>query len=71
LLRNVNELIDPIIGKWYSSLVTQIFVEQDAKLILSLLVHTDMEDLIAWHYDNRGIFTIRSAYKLQRESVSL
>jgi hypothetical protein len=30
-----------------------------------------MEDVIAWHYDNREIFTVRSTYKLQRELVSL
>jgi hypothetical protein len=47
--------------------VTQTFVEEDAKLILSLLVHVDMEDMIACHNDNRGVSAVRSAYKLQRE----
>lgn len=42
-------------------------MEEDAKLILSLPVHTDMEDVIAWHYDNVGVFSVRSAYKIQRE----
>jgi hypothetical protein len=57
-----------VTGQWDDLLVvTQTFVEEDAKVILSLPVHVDMEDVIAWHYDTRGIFTVRSAYKVPRE----
>jgi hypothetical protein len=63
----LDELINPATGQWDTLLVTQTFVEEDSKLILSLPVHSDMEDVIAWHYDNSGLFTVRSAYKLQRQ----
>ena len=33
-------------------------------LILSIPVHVEMEDVAAWHYDTKGLFTIRSAYKV-------
>jgi hypothetical protein len=32
-------------------------------LILALL---ELDDLIAWHFDSRGIFSVKSAYKVQR-----
>ena len=35
-------------------------------LILSIPVHVEMEDVAAWHYDTKGLFTVRSAYKVQR-----
>jgi hypothetical protein len=67
LLRTAEELIDPTTGQWDAQLVEQTFVEQDAKMILSLPVHIDMEDMYAWQYDTKGQFSVRSAYKLQRE----
>jgi hypothetical protein len=41
------------------------FCEQDASLILT--IHEDMEDEWAWHFDDKGIFSVKSAYKLQRQ----
>lgn len=45
-------------------MVTEIFWEEDTELILSIPVHTDGYDFPAWHLDSRGIFTVKSAYKL-------
>jgi hypothetical protein len=67
LLTHVNDLLDPHTGHWDIELVKQTFVEEDVKLILSLPVHAELDDVLAWHYDSRGLFFVRSAYKMQRE----
>jgi hypothetical protein len=51
--REVDDLIDATTGQWDTGIVQQTFVEQDANLILAMPVHTDMEDMIAWHYDTK------------------
>ena len=66
LLWRVDELIDQDQGIWDEQLVRDIFWPQDGELILKIPVHVDMEDLVAWHYDNRGVLSVRSAYKVQR-----
>lgn len=63
------ELIDLISGSWDEDLVLQTFLPQDAELILVTPVHTSLDDLVAWHYDTRGLFSVRSAYKLHREHL--
>jgi hypothetical protein len=60
------ELIDPTTGQWDVELVTQTFFEEDVRSILSIPVHQDLEDVVAWHYDTRGLFSVKSAYKVQR-----
>jgi hypothetical protein len=69
LLTKVSELIDPVTGRWDDQLVLQTFVPQDAELILATPVHTELEDLVAWHFDPRGSFSVRSAYKAYRGHV--
>jgi ribonuclease HI len=44
--------------------VRDIFWDSDAKQILSIPLREDFEDFPAWHFDNRGKFSVRSAYKL-------
>jgi hypothetical protein len=53
---NVNELIDPTTGQWDVQLVTEV--------ILATPIRDDFDDFIAWHYDTKGIFSVKSAYKL-------
>jgi hypothetical protein len=36
----------------------------DAKAILATPIRDDFEDFPAWHYDSKGVFTVKSAYKL-------
>ncbi|CAN6246168.1 unnamed protein product [Urochloa humidicola] len=67
LLRKVSELIDPNTGKWDETMVRDTFWDQDAECILSIPTHTDLEDIVAWHYDVRGAFSVRSAYKVLRD----
>jgi ribonuclease HI len=51
---------------WDEELVKDIFWEADARLILVLTVHEGQNNSLAWHYDRKGNFTVRSAYKLFR-----
>lgn len=30
-------------------------------------VHIEMDDVLAWHYDEKGLFLVKSAYKVHRE----
>jgi hypothetical protein len=71
LLTKVSELIDPVTGKWDEELVTQTFWPQDTKQILATPFHTELDDLVAWHYDSRGCFSVRSAYKVYREFIKI
>jgi hypothetical protein len=50
---------------WDDGLVRDCFWKEDADLILSLPVHERMEDMIAWHYNNNGLFSLKSAYKVE------
>jgi len=67
LLNTVDELFDPVTEGWDEPLVRQTFFEEDVRLILSLPTHPELDDVVAWHYDPKGMFTVRSAYKVQRE----
>lgn len=68
LISRVDELVDPTTGSWDVQLVKDTFLEVDAKLILSLPIHTDLPDSVAWHFDAKGLFSVRSAYKVKREA---
>lgn len=56
ILSKFADLINPVDGKWDDELVVDAFCEEDAKLILTIPIHTGLEDVIAWHYDQKGIF---------------
>jgi hypothetical protein len=59
----VHELFDPDTGSW-DELVRETFWQEDAEIILSNTVHEGMDDMIAWHYNKNGMFSVRSAYKV-------
>jgi hypothetical protein len=61
IISTTTDLINPIIGGWDEELVNQIFWPEDAQIILSLLVHPELEDIVAWFYDKRGLFSVKSA----------
>ncbi|CAN6374879.1 unnamed protein product [Urochloa humidicola] len=69
LMTMVSELIDPSTGSWDVELVTQTFWPEDVHDILTIPVHVDLEDIVAWHYDKKGQFSVKSAYKAYRNSV--
>jgi hypothetical protein len=64
LLTHVNELIDPATGQWDEALVRQTFWDMDVPVILSTPIRPDFEDFPAWYFDNKGVFSIKSAYKI-------
>ena len=62
LLRRVSKLIDPVSGDWDRALIQSVFLEEDVARILCIPVKQGMEDLLAWHYDKKGVFSVKSAY---------
>lgn len=66
LVSKVNGLIDPVTEKWDTELIENMFWEPDVQLIQSIPVHTDMDDMVGWHFDTRGQFSIKSAYRVHR-----
>jgi hypothetical protein len=43
--------------------------EQDAEIILALPVHEWRGNFLAWHYDDHGLFSVKSAYKMCRDGL--
>lgn len=37
-------------------------------MILQIPIHDDIDDFIAWHCDKKGIFSVKSAYKVAVDS---
>ena len=60
----VNDLIDPVTSQWNPELVQQVFSQEDAAVILSMPICRDAEDFMVWHYDSKGIFSVKSAYRV-------
>jgi len=60
----VDELINPITGGWDVQLVHDTFWPEDANEILRIPIDDRMEDWPAWHFDSKGLFSVKSAYKL-------
>jgi hypothetical protein len=60
----VSELIDQSTGRWNEPLVKNTFWEDDVKIILATPIRDDFEDYPAWHYDEKGTFSVKSAYRL-------
>ncbi|KAL5781697.1 hypothetical protein ACOSP7_006726 [Xanthoceras sorbifolium] len=62
-------------GFWHVDIVMRYFIHEEADLILSLpLSLHPRRDSFLWHFDSRGLFSVRSAYKvalgLQQESLA-
>jgi len=62
LLNKVSDLMHQITGGWDSQLIKDVFCEEDAALILSIPTRPDHEDFVAWHFDPKGKFSVKSAY---------
>jgi hypothetical protein len=55
-------------GIWDRELVDDIFWEEDVKVILAIPVKQGREDAIAWHYDPKGLFSVKSAYHVLEDN---
>lgn len=69
LLIDVDELVNPVTGTWDVELVKDIFWEEDQRIILAIPVSEGRENSLAWHYDTKGRFSVRSAYKVCRNDT--
>lgn len=45
-------------------LVKDIFWEEDAEVILATPIREYFKDFHAWHYDNKGNFSVKSTYQV-------
>ncbi|KAH9728345.1 putative reverse transcriptase/RNA-dependent DNA polymerase [Citrus sinensis] len=60
----VSELILPN-QQWNESMINQSFARMDADIIKSILLpRTSQEDEIIWHYDRKGLYSVKSGYQL-------
>lgn len=62
----MDELIDPYTKHWDIPLLEEIFREEDIQIIRFIPTHHEMDDVVGWHFDEKCIFSVKSAYKLQR-----
>ena len=61
----VSELINHSCAAWKVDLVRRVFLPMDAQAILAIpLCTSPMTDHWAWHYERKGSFSVRSAYRM-------
>ena len=61
----VAELLDYTSAHWKEGLIRTVFTPFDAEEILKIPVCTRrLLDSWAWHEERRGVFTVRSAYRM-------
>jgi hypothetical protein len=61
----VSELIDVFNVAWDRDMLQKFFLPMDRDLILSIPLSTrQQDDFWAWHYDKKGVFSVRSAYRM-------
>jgi hypothetical protein len=58
----MEELLDLETGWWDEQLVRDVFWEEDVMRILATPTNLGHEDFLAWHFDGRGLFSVKSAY---------
>jgi hypothetical protein len=63
-ISRVADLLDPTTGDWDADIVRSLFQPEDVKSILAISIRDGMVDHLAWHFDPRGLFSVKSAYKL-------
>jgi hypothetical protein len=62
VLTRVAELLDPESGTWDEALVRDVFWEEDVCYILATPTNPGHDDMIAWHFDSKGLFSVKSVY---------
>jgi hypothetical protein len=62
---HVSEFIDQSSATWMEEKLRQYMLPMDVELILQIpICMRQHEDFWAWHYDRRGLFSVRSAYRM-------
>jgi ribonuclease HI len=62
MLKMVSDLISPITGQWDEVLIRDNFNDADSACILAIPTNNDVDDRPAWHFDSKGLFSVKSAY---------
>jgi len=63
--RLVSELIDETTATWKEELIREFFLPMDVSTILSIPLCTRRQpDFWSWHFDRKGLFTVKSAYRM-------
>jgi hypothetical protein len=67
-LKWVSQLINSDTMSWKEEVVRDLFRAHDVEQILSIKLPSKLsEDFVSWFYEKRGVFSVRSAYKLAKE----
>jgi hypothetical protein len=67
-LERVSQLINQNSCTWNRELIVQYFLPGDVPIILSIPLREESKDFVAWHFDPKGFFSVKSAYKVHVES---
>lgn len=63
--QKASELIDQSSRVWNKKMVQEFFIPMDSEVIGSIpLATSTQEDFWAWHYEESGVFSVRSAYTM-------
>jgi hypothetical protein len=61
----VSELIDPTLATWKEELLTEFFLPMDVSTIMGIPLCTRRQsDCWAWNFDTKGLFSVRSTYRM-------
>jgi hypothetical protein len=64
-LRWVSQLMRPDDREWDEALIKRVLLDHDAEEILKIRIpEIRVEDILTWHYEKSGIFTVRSSYRV-------
>jgi hypothetical protein len=61
----VSEFIDRTAGQWDMEKLNMHFLPMDVQIICNIPISTRKQaNFWAWHYDKKGTFSVRSAYRM-------
>uniref|UniRef100_A0ACD5U6F0 Uncharacterized protein n=1 Tax=Avena sativa TaxID=4498 RepID=A0ACD5U6F0_AVESA len=69
VINRVEDLIDPAANTWDVRLLNQSMEQEDVQAILQIPVFDQFDNFPACHYDKKGQFSVKSAYKVAHYSV--
>jgi hypothetical protein len=64
VLTKVSKLINPIAMSWDEEILREKFFDMDVQAILAIPIREDFNDFVAWQFDSKGDFSVKSAYRL-------
>lgn len=55
-------------GGWNIDLIKSVFLQDDADLIINMVISSTLrENILVWHNDSKGIYSVRFGYKLAKK----